>query len=72
MPKTSRSEQVDMRGLELIADEFTGAFNGTVTLAAVEALSPVATADATDLATAQALANALKTAHNALLAALKA
>ncbi len=40
--------------------------SGVVTVAAV------ATANATDLATAQALANALKTSHNALLTQLKA
>lgn len=31
MPKTSRSEQMDYKGLEIIADEFTGTFNGTIT-----------------------------------------
>lgn len=31
MPKTSRSEQMDYKGLEIIADEFTGTFNGEVT-----------------------------------------
>lgn len=31
MPKTSRSEQMDFRGLEIIADEFTGSFNGEIT-----------------------------------------
>lgn len=30
MPKTSRSEQMDYKCLEIIADEFTGTFNGTV------------------------------------------
>jgi len=30
MPKTSRSEQFDFTGLEIIADEFTGVFNGPV------------------------------------------
>lgn len=40
-------------------------------LAAITALTPVATANATDLATAIALANANKTAINAIIAALK-
>lgn len=31
MPKTSRSEQMDYKGLEIIADEFTGKFNGEIT-----------------------------------------
>lgn len=31
MPKTSRSEQMDYKGLEIIADEFTGTFNGELT-----------------------------------------
>lgn len=31
MPKTSRSEQMDFKGLEIIADEFTGSFNGEIT-----------------------------------------
>lgn len=31
MPKTSRSEQMDYKGLEIIADEFTGTFNGEIT-----------------------------------------
>jgi len=38
----------------------------------IVALTAEATANATDLATAQALANSLKTKYNALLAALKA
>lgn len=38
----------------------------------IVALTTEATANATDLATAQALANSLKTKYNALLAALKA
>jgi len=44
----------------------------TKTKPAVVALTAEATANATDLATAQALANSLKTKYNALLAALKA
>lgn len=39
MPKTSRSEQMDYKGLEIIADEFTGSFNGTVSTPAVQALA---------------------------------
>lgn len=31
MPKDSKSNQMDFKGLELIADEFTGTFNGTIT-----------------------------------------
>ena len=38
----------------------------------IAALTSVTTADATDLATAEALANALKTKVNAIIAALKA
>lgn len=30
MPKQSRSEQMDFKGLEIIADEFTGTFNGEI------------------------------------------
>lgn len=40
--------------------------------AAIAALTPVTTANATDLPTAQALANANKVAINAIIAALKA
>lgn len=40
--------------------------------AAITALAPVTTANATDLPTAQALANANKVAINAIIAALKA
>ena len=40
--------------------------------AAIAALAPVTTANATDLPTAQALANANKVAINAIIAALKA
>lgn len=71
MPK-QKSEQMDFAGLEIVADEFTGNVNGKVASAAVTAVTPVAAANATDLATAQTLANELKTKFNALLAALKA
>lgn len=50
---------------------FFGPVNGSITNAAIEALAPVATADATDLASAQALANANKVAINAIIAALQ-
>lgn len=30
MPKNSPSEQMDWKGLEIIADEFTGSLNGTI------------------------------------------
>ena len=39
MPKTSRSEQMDFKGLEIIADEFTGSFNGSIENAAITALT---------------------------------
>lgn len=49
-----------------------GAFLNASQATAIAALTPVATANATDLATAQALANANKVAINAIIAALKA
>lgn len=55
-----------------------GAFDGLFssipapTKPEILALTPVSTANATDLATAQALANANKVAINAIIAALKA
>jgi len=49
-----------------------GAFIDSGVAAAVAALTPVTTANATDLPTAQALANANKVAINAIIAALKA
>jgi hypothetical protein len=45
---------------------------GTAVAAAIAALLPVTTADATDATTAAELANANKTAVNAIIAALKA
>lgn len=69
MPKTSRSEQMDFKGLEIIADEFTGSFNGSI-----EGLSGVAlvtTPDGSDAATTQTLANALKAKVNEIINALK-
>jgi hypothetical protein len=49
-----------------------GGGNSTAVAAAVAALAPVSVADATDAATAAELANANKTAVNAIIAALKA
>lgn len=46
--------------------------NNVKTKPAIVALTAEATANATDLATAQALANALKVKVNAIIAALKA
>lgn len=50
---------------------FFGPVHGSVTNTAIAALTPVSTANATDLPTAQALANANKTAINAIIAALQ-
>lgn len=62
MPKTSRSEQMDYKGLEIIADEFTGKVNGSVVNAAITALTPLA--GGADLA-------AVIVKVNAIIAALK-
>lgn len=70
MPK-QKSEQMDFEGLEVVADEFTGTFNGTVANTALDAITAIATADGSDAATTQALANATKAKFNALLAALQ-
>jgi hypothetical protein len=70
MPK-QKSQQINFKKLEVVADEFTGNVNGKVSTAAVTAVAAVAAANATDLASAQTLANELKTKFNALLAALK-
>jgi hypothetical protein len=67
-----KSHQMDFLGLEIVASEFTGTVNGSVTNASIEALTPVATADGTDAATTQALANALKVKLNQVIAALQA
>lgn len=69
MPKTSRSEQMDYKGLEIIADEFTGKFNGSV--GDVAGIALVTTPDGSDAATTQTLANALKAKLNELITALK-
>lgn len=71
MPKTTKSEQMDFEGLEIIADEVTANLNGKVASAAVSAVTSVTSANASDLATAITLVNELKTDFNALLAALK-
>lgn len=63
MPKTSRSEQMDYKGLEIIADEFTGSFNGTVTNPDIEALTSLTgnVGTANDVMTAVAAAVAADT-----------
>lgn len=58
---SSKRVPVDISGLPTVS-----------TKAQIVALTPIATADATDAATTQALANELKAKYNALLAALKA
>lgn len=59
--------------LGLIEGIKAGAFqDSAANSAAIAALTPVATANATDLPTAVALANANKVAINAIIAALKA
>ena len=50
MPKTSRSEQLDYKGLEIIADEFTGTFNGEISVdASGITADPIAPGTATDV-----------------------
>ena len=66
-----KSHQMDFKGLELVADEFTGTVNGSVSNAAIDALTAVSTADGSDPTTTQALANALKVKVNAIIAALQ-
>ena len=65
-----------LRWLKYIKDAlaFEAKVNGAVSSAKPEivAITPIATADATDLPTAIALANASKAKFNALLAAIKA
>lgn len=70
MPK-QKSEQMDFAGLELVADEFTGAFNGSISNTAIDALTAVTTPDGSDAGTTQTLANALKVKVNAIIAALQ-
>ena len=69
MPKTSRSEQMDYKGLEIIADEFTGNLNGTVS-GALSDVALVTTPDGSDAATTQTLANALKAKINEIINSL--
>lgn len=66
-----KSHQMDFLGLELIASEFTGTVNGSVSNAVIDALTPEATANGSDATTTQALANALKVKVNAIIAALQ-
>lgn len=54
MPKASKSEQMDYAGLEIIADEFTGTFNGDLVVA--------------DLAAVAALTGTVGTANDAMTA----
>lgn len=69
MPKTSRSEQMDYKGLEIIADEFTGSLNGTVS-GALSGVALVTTPDGSDAGTTQTLANDLKAKINEIINAL--
>lgn len=67
---TIKSSQMDFKGLELIADKFTGEIDGVK--AEVSAVTAISTPDGSDPATTQALANACKAKINELLTALKA
>lgn len=75
--KTSRSEQCDYKGLEILADAFTlssGATVGSATnTTAINALASVtsANAGATYTSAEQTLINELKTKLNAVIAALQ-
>ena len=64
MPKP-KHQQMDFRGLEIVADEFTGVVSGALSGVAV-----IATADATDPATTQALVNICKAKINEIINAL--
>lgn len=67
-----KSHQMDFAGLELVADEFTGVFNGTVTSAALDAIVALggtitgATANDTMTAVADAVAAATDTSAASL------
>lgn len=64
----------DYKIRKAVQDYLEGVETNSLTAAqrtAVDALTAVATADASDLATAQALANANKVAINAIIAALQ-
>lgn len=71
-----RHAQENYAGLEVVADNYALADGTQVSSAtkgaAIAALAAVATADATDLTTSEALANALKVKVNAIIAALQA
>lgn len=54
------------------AEGFYGPLHGSVINDDITALTPIATADATDPATTMALANECKAKINAIIAALKA
>lgn len=58
-----KSRQMDFKGLSLVADEFVGSVSAVTT-------APIATADADDPATTQALVNECKAKINALIAEL--
>lgn len=60
-----KHEQLDYKGLEIIADEFTGTVSG-----ALAGVTTIVTADAIDLATVITLANATKAKVNEIIAAL--
>lgn len=64
-----KHEQIDYAGLQIVADEFTGALAGTVT-GALTGVAVIVTADAVDLATTTALANELKAKVNEIIAVL--
>lgn len=71
MANTKRLVELSM--VPPLAKEVAAQIDGAVAAkAAIAALTPVATADATDLATAIALANANKAKINQIIAALKA
>lgn len=80
MPKASRSEQMNYKGLEIVADEFTGAINGSSpaiaaivkvtnstggTVSNTAAVVPAATAATTDTSAASL------TSTNAAITAIK-
>jgi hypothetical protein len=60
-----KHEQMDYRGLQIVADEFSGTVSGALT-----GVTAITTPDATDLATAITLANATKAKVNQIIAAL--
>ena len=62
MPKP-RHEQMDFDGLEIVADEFTGAFNGEITVASLSSVANLTgtVGTANDAMTAVAAATAAST-----------